>query len=310
VKRPAFQFYPADWRNNAKLRRCSEAARGAWMDVLCVLHDSDEYGVCRWPLVDLARAAGVPIKLVKELATKDVLKGADKGGAPYIYTPRHAGKDGEPVTLVEANDGPCWYCSRFVRDEWVRQRRGQSTQFSSDYQPAKGASERTLERASKKTTAKPAQPSAPKGGLGERQGDGATSSSPSSYSVPVGTDANGTLPSSLPSSLSSPSLMPLTPASKELSPIDALFQIATPWLLDQGVPDKSARSLLGAARKQLGDADAWALASDCMREQPHEPASWIAAALNARMKVKAIAGKSAPRAENFDAVDYGQSGKL
>lgn len=108
-------------------------------------------------------------------------------------------------------------------------------------------------------------------------------------SVPSGTDAD---------------------ASDGLNPVDALFQIATPWLVDQGVPDKSARSLLGAARKQLGDEAAWELASECMREQPHEPASWIAAAINARMKVKAIGGKSALKAENFDAVDYGQSGKL
>jgi len=165
VKRPAFQFYPADWRNNAKLRRCSEAARGVWMDILCVLHDSDEYGVCRWPLADLARAAGSPLKLVRELVSKDVLKGADANAEPYVYTPRHAGKDGEPVTLVEVRGGPCWYCSRFVRDEWVRQRRGSGTQFTTDSQPPK-----------------PAPNSQPKGGIGERQGDGPTSTSTSTTS--------------------------------------------------------------------------------------------------------------------------------
>lgn len=79
MKRPSFQFYPADWRNNAKLRRCSEAARGAWMDILCILHDSDEYGVLRWPLADVARSAGVSTRLAQELAAKDVLKGSDTG---------------------------------------------------------------------------------------------------------------------------------------------------------------------------------------------------------------------------------------
>lgn len=163
--RPAFQFYPADWRNNAKLRRCSEAARGAWIDVLCILHDSDEYGVLRWPLADIAQAAGVSLKLLKELAQKDVLKGADKGADDFIFTPRHGGKDGDPVTLVAAGDGPCWYCSRFVRDEYVRQRRGAGTRFDSDNQPPKSAPK-----------------SAPKGGIGGRQGDGASSSSSSSKS--------------------------------------------------------------------------------------------------------------------------------
>jgi len=170
MKRPSFQFYPADWRNNAKLRRCSEAARGVWMDVLCVLHDSDEYGVCRWPLADLARAAGANLKLLKELSQKDVLKGADKNNAPYVYTPRHAGKNGDPVTLVDTDGGPCWYSSRFVRDEWVRLRRGSSAHFSSDNQPPK---------IEPKSAPKPT----PKGGIGDRQGYGPTSSS---SSTPIG----------------------------------------------------------------------------------------------------------------------------
>ena len=135
MKRPSFQFYPADWRSNAKLRRCSEAARGAWMDVLCVLHDSDEYGVVRYPLTELARAAGVPLRLLKELAAKDVLKGADANSPAYVFAPFHAGKAGQEVTLVEASDGPCWYSTRFVRDEHVRQKRGGGTRFTEENQP-------------------------------------------------------------------------------------------------------------------------------------------------------------------------------
>jgi len=127
--RPAFQFYPADWRKNAKLRRCSPAARGAWMDILCVLHDSDEYGVCRWPLKDLANAAGVPMKLARELVEKDVLKGADANAPEYVFRPTHAGKSGDAVTLLVASEGPCWYCSRFVKDEYIRSRRGVGARF-------------------------------------------------------------------------------------------------------------------------------------------------------------------------------------
>lgn len=174
MKRPSFQFYPADYRNNSKLRRCSPAARGAWLDVMCVLHDQDEYGVCRWPLAELAQAAGVPVKLVRELSTKDVLKGADKAAPDYVFTPRHAGKDGEPVTLVVAGDGPCWYCSRFVRDEYVRQRRGSSTRYSADNQPPKGAPK----DGDSSDTNHPPKPS-PKPPFGEPQGDGPSSPSPS-----------------------------------------------------------------------------------------------------------------------------------
>lgn len=174
MSRPSFQFYPGDWRNNSKLRRCSEAARGAWVDVMCVLHDSDEYGVCRWPLDEVARAAGVPLKLVRELSAKDVLKGADKHAADYAFTPRHAGKSGDPVTLVVAGTGPCWYCSRFVRDEYIRQRRGQSTRFTPDNQPPKAAPTDTS-IASPKSKPKPS----PKPPIGTPQGDGPSSSSSS-----------------------------------------------------------------------------------------------------------------------------------
>jgi hypothetical protein len=166
MKRPSFQFYPADFRNNSKLRRCSPAARGAWVDIMCVLHDSDEYGVCRWPLVELAQSAGVPIKLARELSAKDVLKGADEAASDYVFTPRHANKDGEPVTLVVAGEGPCWYCSRFVRDEYVRQRRGQSTRYSSDNQPPKHAPGG-------------APMTSPMPPFGDPQGDGASSTSSS-----------------------------------------------------------------------------------------------------------------------------------
>lgn len=145
---------------------------------MCVLHDSDEYGVCLWPLDELARAAGVPLKLVRELAAKDVLKGADKRASDYVFTPRHAGKDGEPVTLVEAGDGPCWYCSRFVRDEYVRQRRGQSTRYTSDNQPPKAIPDGAPEEAQKVQPITPPK-SSPKPPFGERQGDGASSSSSS-----------------------------------------------------------------------------------------------------------------------------------
>ena len=64
MKRPSFQFYVADWRLDQKLRRCSPAARGVWIDILCLLHDSDEqYGVLRWPLL-ITLAILAPLSLI------------------------------------------------------------------------------------------------------------------------------------------------------------------------------------------------------------------------------------------------------
>lgn len=71
-----------------------------------------------------------------------------------------------------------------------------------------------------------------------------------------------------------------------ISPADALFQIAVPWLVERGMVDKAARSLLGGARKHLGDDGAWTLAAECMDAKPMEPAGWLAASLNARIERK------------------------
>lgn len=44
MKRPAFQFYPADWRKDPALSSCSLAARGLWIELICIAHESDRYG--------------------------------------------------------------------------------------------------------------------------------------------------------------------------------------------------------------------------------------------------------------------------
>src|SRR5688572_18128508 len=116
MRRPSLQFYPADWQSNPKLRRCSHAEKGIWLDVICLLHDQDEYGVIRWSLKDLAQAVNAKLSALQALVGKQVLKGADAGErcAPFVYKPRHGGRDGDPIVLIEAQDGPIWYSSRLV----------------------------------------------------------------------------------------------------------------------------------------------------------------------------------------------------
>lgn len=136
MKRPAWQHYPADWRSNAKLRRCSWAARGVWVEVLGLMHDSDEYGILRWPLKEIANGVGCPLALAKELADKQVIKGDDRRlGVSYVYAPSHAGKRGPEVVLIPAQDGPIWFSSRMVRDEHNRITRGIGTRFGGGPNP-------------------------------------------------------------------------------------------------------------------------------------------------------------------------------
>jgi hypothetical protein len=44
MKRPSFQFYPADWRKDAALQSCSLAAQGMWINAVCVAHECEPYG--------------------------------------------------------------------------------------------------------------------------------------------------------------------------------------------------------------------------------------------------------------------------
>ncbi len=171
MKRPSFQFYPGDWRSDSALRRCTEAARGAWMDILCVLHDSNEYGVCRWPLKDLQRASGVSAQSIRELVSVGVLKGSDSTVPEFVFTPRHGRVLGDPVTLIQPGPGPCWYSARMVRDEHVRLRKGDPTRF-----PKPTMSAGTEEN-------KSAPNPSPMPPFGEGLGDGSSTSSSSSAST-------------------------------------------------------------------------------------------------------------------------------
>lgn len=41
---PWVKFYTSDWRADPSLRMCSLAARGLWMEMLCVMHEAQPYG--------------------------------------------------------------------------------------------------------------------------------------------------------------------------------------------------------------------------------------------------------------------------
>jgi len=166
MRRPSFQFYPADWRNNAKLRRCSFAERGVWLEVMCLMHDSEEYGLLRWPLKDIAQAVGCRLTDLNALISKGVIKGAEAGFQGFTFTPYHAGKSGAPVMLVAPTSEPVWFSSRMVTDEYVRLRRGTASRFTNERQP------------NPKPKGEPNQPPNPP--FGVPSGDGPTSSSASS----------------------------------------------------------------------------------------------------------------------------------
>lgn len=281
MKRPAFQFYPGDWQANSRLRRCSHEEKGIWIDVMCILHDQDEYGICRWPLKELAQAVGTTVTKLKSLVDKGVLKGCDSGQQcdPLVFVPTLSGRrKGDPVSLVEVQDGPIWFSSRMVEDEHKRTIRGEHA-----------------------NTPKPTPDNAPKGGLGADIG-----------ATPKPTPDNA--PSCAGSSSSSSSSgKPYSEANasggeppKALSPDEIIFGYGLPLLTNAGTADKQARSFLGGLRKQYGDQTLIDKLRDCLREKPLQPLEWLAAAL----PPKGATTTRTPQPENFSCRDYGTGGRL
>lgn len=69
---PWMKFYPRDWRGDQALRAVSIAARGLWMECLCIMHEARPYGhlvLNGKPVGDdaLARMTGAPVDEVAAL---------------------------------------------------------------------------------------------------------------------------------------------------------------------------------------------------------------------------------------------------
>lgn len=144
MKRPYIHFYVGDWTANSNLRRCSFHERGIWIDVLCLMHDSDEVGILRWSLKEIAKAVGCREKDLRGLVEKGVMRGIDgpeeskknrKNSAEknafgythvcnkceaFFFNPKTDNKHTKSVLLIPEQVGPIWYSSRMVIDEYKR----------------------------------------------------------------------------------------------------------------------------------------------------------------------------------------------
>lgn len=44
ARNPWMKFYPSDWRGSTSLKLVSMAARGLWIEMICIMHEADPYG--------------------------------------------------------------------------------------------------------------------------------------------------------------------------------------------------------------------------------------------------------------------------
>lgn len=87
-KQPSFQFYPGDWLKDPGLRACSMAAKGVWMEVLCLMFECKDRGYLvmnhkPWTLQHTAHALGGSfdenMNCLRELVENGVMKQDKKG---------------------------------------------------------------------------------------------------------------------------------------------------------------------------------------------------------------------------------------
>ncbi|MDY0038596.1 MAG: hypothetical protein RBS05_22045 [Zoogloea oleivorans] len=102
MKRPAFQFYPADWRKDPALSACSLAARGLWIELMCVAHEGDTYGV-----LSINGKPMAPAQIARMV-----------GESPSIINRLLAELEGAGV--FSRDEQGCIYSRRMVKDERLR----------------------------------------------------------------------------------------------------------------------------------------------------------------------------------------------
>jgi hypothetical protein len=94
MKKPAFQFYPGDWRKDQNLSRASLQAKGAMIEIMCLAFECDKRGILAtdgkpWSIDEIAHAIGgdkmVNISAIEELLKLNVLK---KNKKNFIFSSR------------------------------------------------------------------------------------------------------------------------------------------------------------------------------------------------------------------------------
>ena len=104
MKLPAIQFYPGDWHKDQGVQALDLAQRGAWFELLLMMHDSDERGVllvngAPMPDAVIARRLGLDNQTANQILTTLLTYG---------------------VASRRTTDGAL-FCRRMVKDEKLRQ---------------------------------------------------------------------------------------------------------------------------------------------------------------------------------------------
>jgi len=128
-KLPAMMFYPGDWLKDPAVRSVSLAARGLWIDMLCLMHESPRRGY-------LQHVSGKPVT-AEQLAR---MTGCSTDEVSRLL------QELEDAGVFSCTEHGVIYSRRMVRDEHIRQIRSEAGR--------KGVEQRLLKQKLSKMQAK------------------------------------------------------------------------------------------------------------------------------------------------------------
>jgi hypothetical protein len=134
VKRPSFQFYPADWRKDVELQSCSMAAQGLWINAMCLAHECEPYGH-----LTINGKAMTPAQLGRQVGL------SAKESESLLIELLDAG-------VARKTEEGVIYSSRMVRDERLRNVRAESGRLGGNPNLLKQKDNQEVNQPSKQST--------------------------------------------------------------------------------------------------------------------------------------------------------------
>jgi hypothetical protein len=108
MKQPWLKFFPSDWRADPALRMCSLAARGLWIEMLCLMHEARPHGsllVNAKPVTParLANLVGGSVKEVEGYLVELEEAGVFSRDADGVLFSRRMRRDEQKAAVNRAN---------------------------------------------------------------------------------------------------------------------------------------------------------------------------------------------------------------
>jgi hypothetical protein len=263
MSNPWMKFYPSDWRADQTLRICSLAARGLWIECMCIMHEAEPYG-------HLA-IKGKPVTNA-QLA---ILSGTDPATVATLLT------ELEEAGVFSKNRVGVIYSRRMTRDE--KKRKDGEKSAKNGTLPNSRRGKQVVEKKEEKL---------PPTGPADRVVEGVACKPPSTQKpearnyTDTEAKASGAIAASEPQ-VSQAVVIDLFPA-EEHTPAQMMWGTYLHELADmtgKSTKDPSLRKLLGQWSKAYGGEQAVCEAiSDASARQPPlaDPVPWIIATLKTR----------------------------